>query len=77
MVEHDEARLGLSASRDGLTTSQLDPNDAESAHGRRIENFVADEVLRCRQRRRFDSVTDERLSDVLYRRSAPSLRPSR
>lgn len=56
---------------DGLTTSQLDTNDAESAHGWRIENFVADEVLRCRQGQRFDSTTDEKLSDLLYRRSAP------
>ena len=63
--------VGRSPTFDGLTTSQVDPDDAESSHGWRIENFVADEVLRCRQGRRFDSVIDERLSDLLYRRSAP------
>ncbi|WP_186052927.1 hypothetical protein [Burkholderia gladioli] len=62
---------GRAPTFDGLTTSQLDPTDAASEHGWRIENFVADEVLRCRQGRRFDSVTDERLSNLLYRRSAP------
>ncbi|MDO9405519.1 MAG: hypothetical protein Q7T87_15900 [Polaromonas sp.] len=62
---------GRAPTFDGLATSQLDPNDAESTHGWRIEKFVADEVLRCRQGRRFDSVTDEKLSDLLYRRSAP------
>jgi hypothetical protein len=63
--------VGRAPTFDGLTTSQIDPNDAESIHGWRIENFVADEVLRCRQGRRFDSVTDERLSNLLYGRSAP------
>jgi hypothetical protein len=62
---------GRAPTFDGLTTSQLYPNDGASAHGWRIENFVADEVLRCRQGRRFESATDERLSDLLYRRSAP------
>lgn len=62
---------GRAPTFDGLTTSQLDPTDAASEHGWRIENFMADEVLRCRQGRRFDSTTDERLSDLLYRRSAP------
>jgi hypothetical protein len=63
--------VGRAPTFDGLTTPQLDPNDVESMHGWRIEKFVADEVLRCRQGRRFDSVTDERLSSLLYRRSAP------
>ena len=63
--------VGTAPSFDGLTTSQLHPGDALSAHGWRIEHFMADEVLRCRQGRRFDSVDDERLSDLLYRRTAP------
>lgn len=63
--------VGRAPTFDGLTTSQTHSNDAEASYGWRIENFVADEVLRCRQGRRFDSVTDERLSDLLYRRSAP------
>ncbi|MEC5407440.1 hypothetical protein VOM14_17990 [Paraburkholderia sp. MPAMCS5] len=62
---------GRAPTFDGLTTSQLASNDAASAQGWRIENFIADEVLRCRQGRRFDSTIDERLSDLLYRRSAP------
>lgn len=62
---------GRAPTFDGLTASQVRRDDAESSRGWRIENFVADEVLRCRQGRRFDSVTDERLSDLLYRRSAP------
>jgi hypothetical protein len=63
--------VGSAPTFDRLTTSQVDPNDVESSHGWRIESFVADEVLRCRQGRRFDSVVDERLSGLLYRRSAP------
>ncbi|MHA6895440.1 hypothetical protein ACQUJT_15350 [Ralstonia pseudosolanacearum] len=62
---------GRAPTFDGLTTLQLTPNDAATAHGWRIENFVADEVLRCRQGRRFDSMIDARLSDLLYQRSAP------
>ncbi|MDP9605112.1 UNVERIFIED_ORG: hypothetical protein J2W38_004925 [Variovorax paradoxus] len=63
--------MGRAPTFDGLAISKLDPKDAESAHGWRIENFVADEVLRCRQGRRFDSTTDQKLVDLLYRRSAP------
>ncbi len=46
---------------DGLAVSQ----------GWRIEAFVADEVLRCREGRRFDAVDDVRLGNLLYRRTAP------
>jgi hypothetical protein len=67
----DSLTVGTAPTFDGLTTSQLDPGDALSVHGWRIEHFMADEVLRCRQGRRFDSVDDERLSDLLYRRTAP------
>jgi hypothetical protein len=56
---------------DDLTTSQLDPKDANSVHGWRIENFIADEVLRCREGRLFDSADDPTLESLLYRRSAP------
>lgn len=62
---------GKAPTFDTLRTSQLDSIDTESVYGWRIERFVADEVLRCRQGRRFDSVADEKLSDLLYRRSAP------
>lgn len=62
---------GRALAFDGLKGAQHDPADTTSTHGWRIERFVADEVLRCRQGRRFDSVTDERLSGLLYGRSAP------
>ena len=36
-----------------------------------LENFVADEVMRCREGRLFAKGTDESLENLLYRRSAP------
>jgi hypothetical protein len=63
--------VGKAPTFDGLATPQLDASDAGSTHGWRIESFVADEVLRCRQGRRFDSMDDEKLADLLYHRSAP------
>lgn len=63
--------VGATPTFDGLKTGRLDISDPQSTNGWRIENFVADEVLRCRQGRRFDSVDDQRLADLLYRRAAP------
>ena len=40
-------------------------------YGWRTENFIADEVLRCREGKIFDEVDDPNLSNLLYRRSAP------
>jgi hypothetical protein len=59
------------------TVSQLsrnapfDANDPSSALGWRLENFIADEVLRCREGILFDDQSDIRLSGLLYGRSAP------
>ena len=40
-------------------------------HGWRIEDFVADEVLKCRQGRLFSDTQDSALQTLLYRRTAP------
>ena len=40
-------------------------------YGWRLETFIADEVLRCRQGRRFDGTSDINLQTLLYRRTAP------
>jgi hypothetical protein len=47
------------------------PADHQSTLGWRLENFVADEILRCRQGRIFDDRTDPNLRALLYERSAP------
>jgi hypothetical protein len=39
--------------------------------GFRIEDFVADEVLACREGKLFESTTDQNLERLLYERSAP------
>jgi hypothetical protein len=55
-----------------LSAGQLfDEADPSSATGWRLERFVADEVLRCRQGRVFDDLTDPKLRELLYERSAP------
>jgi hypothetical protein len=63
---------GRSPSVDNITaTRPLDPADARSTLGWRLERFVADEVLRCRQGRMFEDLTDPNLRGLLYERSAP------
>jgi len=49
----------------------LDATDPASDHGWRLERFVADEVLRCRQGKLYDSAMDPNLDALLYRRGAP------
>jgi hypothetical protein len=49
----------------------LDASDRRSRYGWRLERFVADEVLRCRQGRIFDNTSDPHLQGLLYERSAP------
>jgi hypothetical protein len=44
---------------------------ANGPKGWRLENFVADEVLRCRQGVLFDGSADQNLLSLFYRRSAP------
>ena len=63
---------GRSPSFADLTlTAPIDAGDADSIHGWRLERFVADEVLRCRQGRLFDQTMDPNLDALLYRRTAP------
>lgn len=45
--------------------------DPFAVHGWRLETFVADEVMRCREGRLFEDAQDEDLASLLYRRSAP------
>ena len=45
--------------------------DAFLSHGWRLENFVADELLRCREGRLFEDAQDEILSSLLYARGRP------
>jgi hypothetical protein len=56
--------------RDLRLAGPLD-DDPMSLHGWRLEWFIADEVLRCRQGRLFDQSDDPRLNQLLYARSGP------
>lgn len=51
--------------------SPFDAFDPTSTLGWRLERFVADEVLKCRQGRMFEDLTDQNLRSLLYERSAP------
>lgn len=51
-----------------LCKSAFDPF---AEHGWRLETFIADEVLRCREGRLFDGSEDDALEALLYRRTAP------
>ncbi len=53
------------------STTGFDDNDSSSGLGWRLENFIADEVLRCREGKLFTDQTDDRLRGLLYERSAP------
>jgi hypothetical protein len=67
-------QVGHAPSFDDLTLSNpLDPVDQTSVHGWRLEKFVADEVLRCRQGRLFDAHREPNLRALLYERTAPIL----
>lgn len=54
-----------------LVNPPIDPADVNSSRGWRLERFMADEVLRCREGRLFEDATDENLRSLLYARSAP------
>jgi hypothetical protein len=58
----------FSAVRNEARKSAFDPH-AQS--GWRLESFIADEVMRCREGRLFEDAQDETLASLLYRRSAP------
>lgn len=49
----------------------LDASDPESTRGWRLERFVADEVLRCREGRLSNDKTDPNLRALFYARGAP------
>lgn len=50
---------------------RFDASDAGSVHGWRLERFVADEVMKCSQGKRFHPTDDPGLGSLLYERSAP------
>lgn len=63
---------GRSPTFRGLKDNQVSTDgDGYQGSGWRLENFVADEVLRCRQGALFDGSADENLEYLFYRRSAP------
>lgn len=62
---------GSSPSLQDLQIAQQDANDPYSIYGWRLETFIADEVLGCREGRLFENINDENLAYLLYRRSAP------
>ena len=45
--------------------------DPFARHGWRLEDFIADEVLKCREGRLFERLQDEDLNQLLSGRSAP------
>ncbi|MCX7367026.1 MAG: hypothetical protein NTV97_35160 [Alphaproteobacteria bacterium] len=51
--------------------TRFDAADVNSIHGWRIERFMADEVLNCRQGRLFEDTRDPNLRGLLYERGAP------
>ena len=52
-------------------TPAADHSDPFDRHGWRLETFVADEVMRCREGRLFESKDDADLYALLYERAAP------
>jgi hypothetical protein len=63
---------GRAPSADSLRlVPPIDPADAGSSRGWRLERFIADEVLRCREGRLFEDAADENLRRLLYARTAP------
>jgi hypothetical protein len=68
----DTLPFGQHPSFQDLTlAAPLGDADERSRHGWRIETFIADEVLRCRQGSLFDQARDPNLQALLYGRSAP------
>lgn len=79
VLRSDDVHAAMSRLPDGhspsiadLTlTTPLDVGDPGSQRGWRLERFVADEVLRCRQGRLINDAMDPNLQALLYGRSAP------
>jgi hypothetical protein len=57
--------------KDLTFATAFDVADANSTRGWRIERFMADEVLNCRQGRLFEDTRDPNLRGLLYDRGAP------
>lgn len=63
---------GRSPTFRGLKNTEVPiEGDGFNGSGWRLESFVADEVLRCRQGALFDGSADKNLEHLFYRRSAP------
>ena len=54
-----------------IRRTRIDRDDPMSTHGWRLERFMADQVLRCRQGKASDDVQDPNLRGLLYGRAAP------
>jgi hypothetical protein len=68
----DRLAPGQPPSLDNLSTARpFDEHDAASIVGWRLERFIANEVLRCRQGWIFDDLRDPNLRALLYERTAP------
>lgn len=59
-IDHTSPRLDDMKSFDGLP-----------AYGWRLEDFMCDQVLACREGDRFGSVNEERIQDLFFRRGGP------
>jgi hypothetical protein len=57
--------------RELAVARQPEPSDRYGVHGWRLEAFVANEVLRCRQGRIFEEAQHPDLRALLYDRTAP------
>lgn len=63
---------GLGGLKPAVAEAPADhPGDPFGGTGWRIENFIADEVLRCRQGALFDAATNPALRALFYERGAP------
>jgi hypothetical protein len=68
----DELPIGTTPSFSAmLTPKRKSAFDPFATHGWRLESFVADEVMRCREGRLFEDDQDAILANLLYERSAP------
>ena len=80
VLTREEAHAALARLPTGRTPSFSDmvreatavnADDPLDQHGWRLETFVADEMMRCREGRLFEKAQDEDLRALLYERSAP------
>lgn len=62
---------GKAVTYDELTFAKYYKDDGVSGHGWRLENFIADEVMKCRRGRLFTQNFDEDMRALLYGRTGP------